>query len=259
MRGVRSVSADIETLRRLELGFRATAAQDRQKIPLERFDVFLSEQSGDQHSFAIPRLDGGAGLDALLETFVRHGRKARLEYFHELYPGLAEALEGKGFELEMDAPLMTLEPKDLAAADCPDGYRRLEADDSAVMESFFRRQSIAFGGDAGDDALSWLPQVKSGLERGTVMAACIVHEGAPVAGAVIQGGDDAELAGVWTLPDMRKRGLAFSVCQSLLKDYFQTRGLCWLSSAEGALRLYEKLGFSRVGSQRNYRFADAMK
>jgi ribosomal protein S18 acetylase RimI-like enzyme len=251
------MSKDRTMLQRLERGFRATAAQDRQRIALAQFDVFLSAQIGDQHSLAIPLSDGSAGIDALVETFDRHGRMPRIEYFHELYPGLASALESKGFELEMNAPLMTLEPADLTKSERPSGYRRLGPGDGVLMERFFRCQSIAFGGDGGDDALSWLPQVSSGLERGTVMAACILHDDRPVSGAVIQGGEDAELAGVWTLPDVRKRGLAFAVCQGLLQDYFQTRGLCFLSSAEDALRLYEKLGFKRVGSQRNYRFVDA--
>jgi ribosomal protein S18 acetylase RimI-like enzyme len=251
------VSGRRNMLKRLERGFRATAAQDRQRIGLAQFDVFLSAQSGGHHSLAIPLSDGGEGIDALVETFARHGRLARIEYFHELYPGLASALEGKGFELEMNAPLMTLEPADLATSKKPPGYRRLGPGDDALLEDFFRRQSIAFGGDGGNDALSWLPQVKSGLERGTVMGACIAHYSRPVSGAVIQGSVDAELAGVWTLPDFRMQGLASALCQNLLQDYFQTRSLCFLSSAEDALRLYENLGFKRIGSQRNYRLADA--
>ena len=244
-------------LQRLERGCRATASQDRQRIALAQFDVFISTQSGDQHSLAIPLSDGSDGIDALVETFAKHGRRARVEYFHELYPGLAEAMENKAFDLEMNAPLMTLEPADLAKAERRQGYQRLAPGDSELMEDFFRRQSIAFGGDGGDASLSWLPQVKAGLERGRVMAACVLHDGRPVSGAVIQGGDDAELAGVWTLPDLQKQGLAFALCQNLLTDYFRTRGLCWLSSADKALRLYEKLGFKRIGSQRSYRFAGA--
>jgi ribosomal protein S18 acetylase RimI-like enzyme len=251
------MSNDRTMLQRLERGFRATAAQDRQRVALAQFDVFLSQQSGDHLSLAIPLADGGDSIDALTEAFAKHERRARIEYFHELYPGLASALESKGFELEMNAPLMTLEPADFAKSERPPGYRRLGPADDALMEDFFRRQSIAFGGDGGDEALSWLPQIKSGLERGTVMAACNLQNGLPVSGAVIQGRDDAELAGVWTLPDFRKQGLAYAVCQCLLDEYFQTRGLCWLSSAEDALRLYEKLGFKRIGSQRNYRFAGA--
>ena len=255
MRGVRAMSHDRAMLLRLGRGFRATAAQDRQHIALAQFDVFLSEQSGDHHSLAIPISDEGGGIEALVEAFAKQGRPARVEYFHDLYPGLAAALEGKGFELEMDAPLMTLEAAGLAPGGRAEGYKRLGPSDGGLMEDFFRRQSIAFGGDGGDGSLSWLPQVGSGLERGTVMAACILCDGQPVTGAVIQGADDAELAGVWTFPDMRMQGLAFAVCQNLLTDYYLSRGLCWLSSAEDALKLYEKLGFKRVGSQRNYRRA----
>ena len=248
---------DRHMLLRLERAFRITAAHDRRHVALAKFDVFLSAQSGDHHSLAIPQSDARGGVDALVDAFARQGRRARVEYFHELYPGLAAALEGKGFELEMDAPVMTLEAVGFAKSARAPGYRLIGPGDGGLMENFFRRQSIAFGGDGGDDSLAWLPQVRSGLERGTVVAACILRDGLPVSGAVIQGADDAELAGVWTLPDLRKQGLAFAVCQNLLTDYFQSRQLCWLSSAEDALRLYEKLGFKRVGSQRNYRHAGA--
>lgn len=49
------------------------------------------------------------------------------------------------------------------------------------------------------------------------------------------------------------RGFALVTCQALLQRYFEAGyDLCWLSAAEGAQRLYEKLGFEAVGSQLNY-------
>jgi ribosomal protein S18 acetylase RimI-like enzyme len=52
---------------------------------------------------------------------------------------------------------------------------------------------------------------------------------------------------VWTLPEKQQQGFSFALCSRLLADYFATgQTLCWLSATEGALRLYEKLGFKRV-------------
>jgi ribosomal protein S18 acetylase RimI-like enzyme len=71
---------------------------------------------------------------------------------------------------------------------------------------------------------------------------------------VIQiGAGTGELAGVWTDPQKRRQGLAYAVCRQLLAEYADAGfDLCWLSAAEGAQRLYEKLGFVRVGTQLNY-------
>jgi hypothetical protein len=53
-------------LQRLERGFRAAAAHNRQHVSLPQFDVFLSKEIGDHHSLAIPSSDGGFGIDALM-------------------------------------------------------------------------------------------------------------------------------------------------------------------------------------------------
>jgi ribosomal protein S18 acetylase RimI-like enzyme len=86
-----------------------------------------------------------------------------------------------------------------------------------------------------------------------VRAGAVDVAGTPVAGAVLQyGGGIAELAGVWTHPDHRRRGHARVACHALLAEAFAAGlPLAWLSAAEGALRLYEGLGFVRVGTQVN--------
>lgn len=78
-------------------------------------------------------------------------------------------------------------------------------------------------------------------------------EGEPRAGAsLLLGADVAELAGVWTHPGWRHRGLARQVSHALLATAFDDGvALAWLSAAEGALRLYQALGFQRVGTQVN--------
>ena len=140
---------DRHMLLRLERGFRATAAHDRQHVGLAQFDVFLSAQSGDDHSLAIPSSDGSAGIDALVDAFAKQGRRARVEYFHELYPALAAALEGKGFELEMDAPVMTLEAACFAKARRMPGYKRIGPGDGGLMEDSSAARALRLAAMAG--------------------------------------------------------------------------------------------------------------
>ena len=88
---------------------------------------------------------------------------------------------------------------------------------------------------------------------GAPRAAAPPPAGVPRAGAALQrGGDVAELAGVWTHPAFRRRGLAHAACHALLAAGFAAGvAQAWLSAAEGALTLYQRLGFERVGTQVN--------
>ena len=94
-----------------------------------------------------------------------------------------------------------------------------------------------------------------------MLGAGLWQEGDFVSGATVQMGGPlstgvGELAGVWTRPGRQRRGLAFAVCQRLLEDSFAAGSeMCWLSAAEGAEGLYERLGFRRVGTQLNYSLA----
>jgi ribosomal protein S18 acetylase RimI-like enzyme len=145
-------------------------------------------------------------------------------------------------------------------------YRRLTAENETLLKAHLIQQSIAFGGTGEDeDALGWLPNLQRGLADGLVMGALLEQAsllqqgGEFVSGAVIQMGEGpGELAGVWTAPQWRGRGLAFALCRQLLAEYAALgHTTCWLSAAEGAQRLYEKLSFVSVGTQLNYGGATA--
>lgn len=251
-------------LERLEHSLKTVGGQSRDKVSVPGFDIFIDPNSDAYHlSFATPSiLEGGNWAEAIAQmqaVFLEHGRRARLEYFHERYPDLAEALEGAGFKQDMRAPVMTLEKQDLAQPENAGGtYLELTPEHSGRLEGYLRRQSLAYGGNGDDGALVWLEGMKKGLASGDLMVGGLEQGGEFVSGASIQiGGGVGELAGVWTLPEKQKQGLAYALCQQLLRHYFaKGYDLCWLSAAEGALRLYENLGFKVLGTQLNYGLAD---
>ena len=158
-----------------------------------------------------------------------------------------------GFEVDMSAPVMTLEATQLAkptqSAVCePLQNNRIE------VTQFLRHQGIAFGGTDDQTGGQWLEPMLQSLEAGSVSGMWLNLKGEMVSGAVIQGVQDGELAGVWTTPQHQAKGYAFALCLELLSRYFATgQDLCWLSAAEGAQRLYEKLGFAYAGTQLNMR------
>ncbi len=191
----------------------------------------------------------------LLAIFKEHTRQPRLEYFDDLHPDLKIALEAAGFKQDMRAPVMVLEGKDFQKRQLKTRgrYRRLYNDEKENIEHALRRQSLAYGGTGDDSSLVWLPNLLKGLTDNSVMLA-VLELGDFVSGASIQiGGGIGELAGVWTHPTEQKKGFAYSLCYQLLNDYFaEGYELIWLSAAEGAQRLYEKLGFKSLGTQLNY-------
>jgi ribosomal protein S18 acetylase RimI-like enzyme len=63
-----------------------------------------------------------------------------------------------------------------------------------------------------------------------------------------------ELVGVATLPALRRRGVAATLCSVLIKDHFEGGGdLVWLSAGDAiAQATYERIGFRNVDFRLNY-------
>lgn len=248
-------------LTQIEANMRAVGRQGRRVIGLVGFEIFISPGQLDHLTFAVPlpaEPTHWAGAVAEMQAiFAQYDKRPRLEYIADLHPELGAALEEAGLVCESRAPVMVLDAADLAPPPLqspPAQYRRLTADNAPLLKAYLINQSIAYGGSGGPDALDWLPNLQHGLTNGEFMGAVLEQAGEMVSGATIQiGGGIGELAGVWSAPQQRGQGLAFALCQQLLADYTAVGQIhCWLSAAEGAQRLYEKLGFVPVGTQLNY-------
>ena len=256
-----------DVLDRLEASLRAVGALGRETCEVGPFRAYLAPSSEYLMSFAVPCGPDperwSDAIAALRDLFASGGRRARLEFFAELHPGLADVLASHGFARESEAPVMTLGPAGRRSVTDPRSprspganaaVRRLRADDRSFLTTFLERQDLAYGGMGQEGALAWLPQLESGLRGGSVIGAAMMDGTEIVSGGVVQAHEGVgELAGVWTLPSRQRQGLAYALCGALLRDAV-TEGveLIWLSAGDGAERLYEKLGFERVGTQLNY-------
>lgn len=248
------------TLQVLAAGMRAAAARGRTVVPVDGFALYLAPESAAPHlSLAIPAevapADWRAALAALPAAFAAHDRQPRIEAFVEPHPGLAEAAASLGWRTAMTAPVMLLTADRLTPAPVSGAeYRPFDPADDARLTAALRGAHLAFGGAEDDpEALTWRPRLLRGMETGAILGGAVDVDGVPRAGAALQrGGDVAELAGVWTHPSYRRRGLARAACHALLLAGFAAGvTTVWLSAAEGALTLYERLGFARVGTQVN--------
>lgn len=259
---------DLTRLEQIERSMRAVGRQERELVAQAHFELFISPQRLDHLTFAAPLLpdpaEWAAPVAAMKQAFVERGKRPRLEYMAQLHPGLAAALEAAGLHCESRAPVMGLAMEAFTAVGTAVGtavppptpftIQPLHPEDETLLRAYLLRQSVAYGGAEDEAALAWLPNLRSGLREGSVLAATLLDGKRPLAGAAIQIGDGlGELAGVWTDPQQRQRGLAYAVCRRVLADYAAAGyAHCWLSAAAGAQRLYEKLGFVTIGTQLNY-------
>ncbi|MAT95612.1 MAG: hypothetical protein CL608_00470 [Anaerolineaceae bacterium] len=251
-----------DVLAQIEANIWDVGRQERLVVERPYFYIFISPQTLDHLTFATPLpgepADWTEAVADMVAIFSQHGKRPRLEFVADLHPNLAAALEQAGLACETRAPVMLLQTAELTPAPHPPldfHYQRLTAENEPLLRSHLIQQSIAFGGSGADeDALGWLPNLQRGLAEGLVMGAVLEQAGDLLSGAVIQMGEGpGELAGLWTAPQWRSRGLAFALCQQLLVEYAALgHKTCWLSAAEGAQRLYQKLGFIYVGTQLNY-------
>lgn len=239
---------------------RAAARAGRIYERIGAFEAFLSPDSDDYLlSFAVPvaeSADWRADLRALRACFLHHRRLLRVEFFAELYPTLAAALEAERLRLNLTAPVMTLDAADLPAREgAPLDWQVLDPDDAAMAEAVLAVQAASFRLRADEPGhADWRRRLVEGARQGTMLVGLGRWQGRPAtAAALLLGAGVAELAGVGTLEEARRRGLASALCHALLSRWFAAGGrLAWLSAGPDAQRLYRRLGFVPAGTQFNY-------
>jgi GNAT superfamily N-acetyltransferase len=187
-----------------------------------------------------------------------------LEWVHETTPSLAGAASAAGLEV-LQVPLLALAAGDWSTPPAPDGVtlRMLGADDpalpaaQAVVELAFAAQQMQLG-DAGPEArdlaqaqLGDLGFLRERLRRAlTAMAVAEGADGPLAAGSHQLAAGVSEAMGIGTLPSARRRGIGAAVTGRLVQDA-RARGaeVVFLSAAgDDVARLYERLGFRRIGT-----------
>jgi ribosomal protein S18 acetylase RimI-like enzyme len=252
-------AAETSLLRRVEAQLHASLAIGSEVLELSAFRLHLWPTPDPFfRNVAVPAAVPRSWPEAIAELLARFaevGRRPRLEFFPELWPGLASTLTAAGLVAERSAPLMVLgstNALERAELRSPE-VRRLRAEDPGeLLHDSLAAVGQAFGEPEALLATGEVETLRERLGRGQISSVIIEEGDGPCAGASLVGAPPvAELAGVWTRADRRRRGLARRVCRELLAGFFAAGGeLAWLTAGDSSSeRLYVELGFAPIGTQ----------
>lgn len=256
----------IERLRRISQSVHQVAAQGREAITVGPFQALL-EPFTDMIwlNYAVPIAPLGSArevaeaLAELRRVFAERQRTIRFEFIEALWPALPGALEEAGLQLQARQPLMLCTPGDFQPFNAPDVQvqRLTDTENLEILTNYLSIQSESFNfGETNEPpSTEMIEQLREHLQRGSWRCAMATVEGMPAGGGCTMPLERlCELAGVGTLPSMRRRGVAATLCSFLVQDHFDSGGdLVWLSAGDAVSQaLYQKIGFSVVNTQLNY-------
>lgn len=180
-------------------------------------------------------------LETLRKAFAAEGRWLSAELIEEANPGLADALAAEGMTIVSRPPLLAVQPGGLRMPELP-------AEVTASIVSSLAEQAeadrVAIASYDDEDVVSSFKEDPA--DGGSVL---IRWDGVPVATALWTAVSDgvAEIAGVGTLPDYRRRGLGAFATAFATQAAFDAAGatLAWLTPGDdGADRVYRGIGFT---------------
>jgi ribosomal protein S18 acetylase RimI-like enzyme len=195
-------------------------------------------------------------ISELCEAFRAYNRTPRLEFVAQCWEGLAETLERADFRIEGEAQDIMLVTRETFQPFHAEGVKVqfLEPSDTeALIQTYLETQTQGFGYSTdpptSDQIADWHNQIRQGRRAALgfieAQAACV---------GTMLGTELAELQGVTTIPEARRRGIAASVSSALISAVLDSSAQAvWLSvEEEGARACYQKLGFLVIGERLNY-------
>lgn len=192
-----------------------------------------------------------AAIQQLIDTFVTHKRTPKLEYIAEFAPNLADALANNGFTRDEVAPLMISTSKTFVAAKSVANLQINEVCDTAAMQSVVTIQRRAFGSpDAPAASTTEADEVRQRFHANNFYLAKL--NGEPVGAGSLQlpYNGIAEVAGIATLTDHRRRGIASAMTSTIAQQAFDTGldTLFIMAADQNVRRIYARLGFEDCGT-----------
>ena len=191
-------------------------------------------------------------LTRLRDAFRRQTLDVEVEYDATAFPQAAKWFAEAGMMQVERNPLMAVRPESFAPYSAPHvALTRLRQHAKQIELDAFQRIRWTDGGDL-DREVQPIERLAHDLKSATSVYLLAWIDWEPVGTGVSHlTGDVAEIVGVVTRNDRRRRGVAATVTSELVRRHFEHGGdFVFLDAAdEGAARVYERLGFSRFGSK----------
>jgi ribosomal protein S18 acetylase RimI-like enzyme len=200
-----------------------------------------------------PDEDGAVhALSRLRDAFHRHTMDVEVEYDDTAFPQAARWFVEAGMLLVERNPLMAVRPQTFKPFSSRHvALTRLRQHAKQVELEAFQRIRWTNGGDLARDPQP-VERLAHDLKAATSVYLLAWIDWEPVGTGVSHlTGDAAEIVGVVTRRDRRRRGVAATVTTELVRRHFERGGdFVFLDAAnEEAARVYERLGFNRFGSK----------
>lgn len=199
-------------------------------------------------------------LEELREVFRERDRTLRFEFTESLWETLPEVLEEAGLQLEVRHPMLLCKAADFQPAQASGVDVRLltNADHPDILAKYISVRNQGFYQDSAPapPTEAEIADLQEQIHMGQMRCAMAFLDGIPggvgVTTTPVSG--VCELVGVTTLPALRRRGVATTLCSFLVKEHFENSGdLVWLSAGDAiAKSAYERIGFHVVDARLNY-------
>ncbi|MGC1395187.1 MAG: GNAT family N-acetyltransferase, partial [Coleofasciculaceae cyanobacterium] len=217
-----------QLLGRIELASRRLAAKNRHVIAVGSFWALIDPVNEFTWlNYAVPVEPLGTSLQVaevvmeLRSVFEERGRTLRFEFIESVCPKLPHILEQAGLNLESRHPMLVcigadFQPYQAAGVD----VQLLDTDDPEVLYSYLAVRNRSFYGitdemPTAQEIIELCQDIQSGASR----CALAYFNGIPAGvGATMPMMGVCELAGVATLPEHRRLGVAKTLCSFLIKD-----------------------------------------
>jgi len=238
-------------------------ADDSELLDFGPFRVVLSKTKDAPLSSWVTLVDGAASeaetlkaVPKLKAALKKHRSPLEIEYNDAVFPKVGAWLESAGLKLAEKNPLMACRPDTFKPSVTEEVHlTQLRPTATAAELEAFQQIRWTDGGEVDREVLPIDPlRVALGVPSSVFLLAWLDWE--PVGTGVshsLKGA--AEVVGVVTRKDHRRRGVATTITSELVRRHFDGGGdFVFLDAAnEDVARLYERLGFSRFGANLVYR------
>jgi GNAT superfamily N-acetyltransferase len=196
-------------------------------------------------------------LTKLRTTFKRHKIPLEIAYNETLFPKVGAWLEGAGLKLVERNSLMSCRPDSFKPFATPEEVHLTQLSSAAAPAELEAFQAIRWtdGGEI-DRPAPPVERLRADMARPGSVFLLAWLEWEPVGTGVshsLKGA--AEIVGVVTHKDRRRRGIAAAITSELVRRHFANGGdFAFLDAAnDEAARVYERIGFSPFGANLVYR------